>query len=117
NLTFNFASIEQIEIDEQLSYYENKGDIRLTDAAFFNLIDKVAERGAASELTRATNLLLKAGDIKETAMKAETNPHKKKSFPKIILPFYNRALELRTGHGDTRSLTAKIKELEAMHGS
>lgn len=117
NLNFNFVSIEQIEIDEQLNYYENKGDIRLTDAAFFNLIDKVAERGRANELLRAINLLIKTGDIKETAMNAESNPHKKKSFPKMILPFYNKAFELLTGHGDTKQLAAKIKELEAIHES
>jgi len=114
NLNFNFASIEQIEIDEQFIYYENKGDIRLTDAAFFNLIDKVADRAAASELLRAVNLLIKIAGVKETAMNVETNPHKKKSFPKMILPFYNRALELLTGRGDTKLLTAKIKELEAI---
>lgn len=117
NINFNFASIEQIEINEQLTYYENKGDIRLTDAAFFNLIDKVAERGVASELLRAINLLTNAGGIKEAVMNAEANPHKKKSFPKMILPFYNRALELLTGRGDTKPLAAKIKELETIHNS
>jgi len=117
NLNFNFTSIEQIEIDEQLTYYENKGDIRLTDAAFFNLVDKVAEREVTSELQRAINLLIKAGGIKETVMDAETNPHKKKSFPKTILPFYNRALELLKGHGNAKSLAIKIRELEAMQNS
>lgn len=117
NLNFNFASIEQIEIDEQLAYYEKKGDIRFTDAAFFNLIDKVAERAVAHEIQRAINLLIKAGKIKETAMNAEKNPHKKKSFTKMILPFYNKALELLTGRGDTKPLTAKINELEVLNGS
>jgi hypothetical protein len=117
NLRFNFASIEQIEIDEQLKYYESKGDIRLPNAIFFNLVDKVSERGASNELSRAVNLLVKAGDIKETAMNAETKPQKKKSFPKMILPFYKRALELLNGRGGTKSLTAKIKELEAIHES
>ncbi|MGN8055144.1 hypothetical protein ACTJKN_02650 [Pedobacter sp. 22163] len=117
NLTFNFASIEQIEIDERLNYYENKGNIRVTDAAFFNLIDKVVERNLEDELYRTSKLLIKAGEIKEAMMIEEKNPHKKKSFPKMILPFYNRALELLDGLGDTQTLARKIKELEEIHNS
>ncbi|WP_442591925.1 hypothetical protein ACSBL2_11925 [Pedobacter sp. AW31-3R] len=117
NINFNFASIEQIEINDQLTYYENKGGIRITDAFFFNLIDEVADRGAASELIRAINLLANAESIKEAIMNAEPNPYKKKSFPKMILPFYNLALELLTGRSDTKALAAKIKELETIQNS
>ena len=48
-------------------------------------------------------------------MEKETNPFYKKSPPKAILPFYNRASELLPGKGDTKALEDRIKGLENIH--
>ena len=94
NINMYFDRIEDIEIDEQLQRFENKEDITKNNTEFFNLVDKVKERNDPNELVRATQLLLKFGDVGKTKMDSEENPYKKKSFPKIILPYYRKALEI-----------------------
>ncbi len=113
NITMNFARIEDIEIDEQLSRFETKEDITKNNADFFNLIDKVKERNNPLELRRATLLLLKYGDVRKDKMDAEENPFKKKSFPKIILPYYRKALEIGENiFQDIDEFKKTISELE-----
>ncbi|QTE24253.1 hypothetical protein [Polaribacter cellanae] len=94
NINMYFDRIEDIEIDEQLQRFENKDDITKNNADFFNLVDKVVERNNANEIVRATQLLLKFGDIRKTKMDTEENIYKKRSFPKMILPYYRKALEI-----------------------
>lgn len=94
NIRMDMARIEDIEIDDQLKRYENKEDITKNDKDFFNLVDKVKERNNPSEIRRATLLLLKYGDKRMDKMEAEENEYKKKSYPKIILPYYKLALEI-----------------------
>lgn len=114
NINFNFPSLEKIEIDEQLARYEKKADISTKDVAFFNLIDKVIERNEPNEIKRAFELLMKTGDTKYTAMQAEPNVFRKKTLPKGMLLFYNKALDILNGKGDTKDLIRRINELEAI---
>ncbi len=94
NINMYFDRIEDIEIDEQLQRFESKDDITKNNIEFFNLVDKVKERNNTNELVRATQLLLKFGDARKSKMDVEENPFKKKSYPKIILPYYRLALEI-----------------------
>lgn len=112
NITMYFDDIETIEIKEQLRRYENKSDITKSDLEFHNLIDKIKERQVPQEIIRATNLLVKFGNVRFQKMADEQNQHKKKSFAKIILPYYQRAAEIGSQYFDTKDLLQRIKELE-----
>ena len=112
NITFNMPNIETIEIDDQLKRYENKDDIHQSDVEFHNLVEKISDRRQANEIARATNLLLKFGGLRHTKMEQEQNPFKKKSFPKFILPFYKKAIEIGSTLFDTTPIKKVIDELE-----
>lgn len=114
NINMYFDRIEDIEIDDQIKRYESKVDITKNDKDFFNLVDKIKERNRPQEIRRITELLLKYGDARKEKMDAEENPYKKKSFPKIILPYYNKALEIgQSIFKDVEVFKKSIKELEA----
>lgn len=112
NITFNMPNIETIEIDDQLKRYENKDDIHQSDVEFHNLVEKISDRRQANEIARATNLLLKFGSLRHTKMEQEQNSFKKKSFPKFILPFYKKAIEIGSTLFDTTPIKKVIDELE-----
>jgi hypothetical protein len=112
NIRMYFDNLETIEVREQLSRYENKNDIVKNDSEFQNLIDKVIERKDPNEIGRATHLLVKFGNVRYQKMVDEQNPHKKQSFPKIILPYYKRAAEIGSQLFDTTELKKRIAELE-----
>lgn len=117
NLNINFPAIEQIEISEQLTHYEGKDKVLKNDAAFNNLIDKVAERKNSQELTRAIKVLLKFGDFKLKEMEAEVNEFKKRSLPIGIIPFYRRAAEIMEGVYDNKPILEKVRNLESISGA
>lgn len=112
NINMYFDNIETIEIIEQLTRYENKSDINKNNAEFNNVVDKVKERNNPNELIRAVNLLAKFGHVRDKKMELEQNPHKKNSYPNIILPYYKKAVELGDNIADMISLKERIKELE-----
>jgi hypothetical protein len=112
NINMYFENIETIEIKDQLTRYENKDDIKKSDTEFHNLVDKVKERNNPHEIIRAVNLLAKFGEVRDKKMQAEENEHKKNSFPKIILPYYEKAVELGNDLTDMKSLKDRIKELK-----
>jgi len=112
NIRFGMPTIENIEIDDQLKRYEAKDDIHKSDLEFHNLIDKVVDRQRPEEIARATTLLLKFGELRHQKMRQEENPFKRQSFPKYILPFYRRAIEIGSDLFDTREIKAAIEELE-----
>ena len=105
-------NVETMEIDNQLKRYDNKDDIHQSDVEFFNLIEKISDRRQPNEIARATNLLLKFGNLRKLKMEQEQNPMKQKSFPKFILPFYKRAIELGSTLFDTKQIEKLIDELE-----
>lgn len=112
NITFNMPNIETIEIDDQLKRYENKDDIHQSDVEFHNLVEKISDRRQPNEIARATNLLLKFGGLRHKKMEQEQNPFKKRSFPKFILPFYKKAIEIGSTLFDTTPVKKVIDELE-----
>ncbi len=112
NINFNMPNVENIEIDDQLKRYENKDDIYKSDVEFHNLIDKISDRKQSNEIDRATNLLLKFGGLRHKKMEEEQNSFKKKSFPKFIIPFYKRAIEIGSPLFDTTPIKKVIEELE-----
>ncbi len=112
NITFNMPNVETIEIDDQLRRYENKNDIHQSDVEFHNLVEKVSDRKIPSEIARATNLLLKFGSLRKQKMDNEENLFKKRSFPKYILPFYKKAIEIGSELFDTTPIKTAITELE-----
>lgn len=112
NITFNMPNIETIEIDEQIKRYENKNDIHQSDVEFHNLVEKISDRKESNEIARATNLLLKFGDLRHKKMELEQNPFKKRSFPKVILPFYEKAIEIGSALFDTTPIKKAIEELK-----
>lgn len=112
NIIINMPNIETVEIDEQLKRYENKDDIHQSDAEFHNLIEKISDRKEAKEIARATNLLLKFGGLRYDKMVREENPFKKRSYPKFILPFYKKAVEIGNNLFDTTIIKKAIEELE-----
>ena len=64
-------------------------------------------------MRRETILFLKYGDFKKDQMEAEENPYKKKSFPKIILPYYRLAMEIGSQFfKDIDKFNQTIKSLE-----
>ncbi len=112
NITFNTPSVETVEIDDQLKRYENKDDIHQSDVEFHNLMEKISDRRQPNEIARATKLLLKFGGLRHKKMEQEQNPFKKRSFPKFILPFYKRAIEIGSSLFDTIPIKKAIEELE-----
>lgn len=112
NITFNMPNVETIEIDDQLKRYENKDDIHQSDVEFHNLVEKVSDRKLPPEIARATNLLLKFGSLRQQKMDKEENLFKKRSYPKYILPFYNKAMEIGSQLFDTTPIKKAIVELE-----
>lgn len=114
NLRMTHADIEAIEISDQLKRYEGKANINRSDADFNNLVDMVKERDRQDEMARAVLLLEKFADVRKDMMDAETDPFKKRSFPKMILPLYQQAVELGKGLFDLAPITKKIKAIEAI---
>mgnify|MGYP001009955723 CR=1 FL=1 len=45
-------------------------------------------------------------------MEQEQNPFKKQSFPKFILPFYKKAIEIGSALFDTTPIKKAMEELE-----
>ena len=117
NITFDSASVETIEIRDSLTRYENKEDINRSDREFENLVDKILERRDATEIYRATHLLVKFGDIRLKKMLAETNGFKQRNFPKIILPFYRQAVEVGSKIMDMTQVKKNIETLEKFMNS
>lgn len=117
NITFSHTKIETIEIRESITRYEEKDDINKSDREFENLVDKIIERGDATEIHRATSLLIKFGDVRLQKMIAETNGYKQRNFPKIILPFYKQAVEIGSKIMDMTLVKKNIEKLEEFMGS
>ena len=113
NIRFSHTDVETIEIREQLTRFENKPNIKRSDYEFNNLIDMVRERNRQDELARAILLLLKFGDARFNAMEAETNQFKKASYPKMIIPFYEKAIEINKSQFDLKEIIAKNEILKA----
>lgn len=112
NLNFNLFSTETLEIDDQLKRFEAKTYVVKNDAAFNKLLDDINSRQSQGELERAIQLLINYGNYKNREMDAESNPHKKKSLPKGIIYFFEKALELSRGRWDLKGLEARIADLE-----
>jgi hypothetical protein len=112
NINMYLDNIETIEIREQLKRYINKPDINKSDADFINLIDKVKERKIPAEVQTATQLLVKFGNVRFDKMDSEQNENKKKSFVKIILPYYEKALEIGEIYFDMTDLKSRIEQLK-----
>lgn len=112
NIRMYSENIETIEITEQLTRYENKADINKSDTEFHNLVEKVVERKRANEIARATLLLVKFGDLRFKKMVNEENQFKRESYPKFILPFYKRAIEIGAQLFDTKEIKKRIEMLE-----
>lgn len=111
NIQISSPQIEKIEIDESLIRYESKKDIKSSNNEFFNLVDKISDRGHTDEMIRVIELLIKFGDLKFQLYEAETNEFKKKSLKKLPLPFYQKVIQLNR-HLDIRTIIKKTKELE-----
>ncbi len=111
NINFNMPDIETVEIREQLTRYENKEDINQSDVEFHELVKNISDRKEPSEIARATNLLLKFGGLRQKKMDEEENPFKKRSFPKYIIPFYEKAIEIGDGLFDTKPIQEEIDRL------
>jgi hypothetical protein len=110
NIRYSMRDKEAIEIDERLTRYENKPKINISDVEFNNFADKIIDRNLNTEMKRLVELFIKFGDKKYENWKAETNPHRKASLPKDILPYYKKADSLNK-HIDPKVMKARIKEL------
>ncbi|WP_299163228.1 hypothetical protein [uncultured Tenacibaculum sp.] len=108
NIRFNIPNIETVEVGEQLTRYENKDDIHQSDVEFHNLVEKISDRKRPVEIERATKLLLKFGDLRHQKMEKETNAFKKRSYPKYIIPFYKKAIQIGSGLLDMKSIQGKL---------
>ncbi len=117
NIRMSFENIETIEIQDSLSRYEKKDDINRSDLEFENLVDKILERNNPDEIYRATLLLVKFGDERLKKMVAEKNEFKQRNFPKIILPFYMKAVEIDSKIMDMKKVKENIKTLEEFMAS
>lgn len=102
---------ETLDLDDQLSRYEAKGDIRLTDAEFNGMLDTIGERKIPREVHRAAKLLVKFGMLMDGKAMAETNVFKRKSLIENTLIYYRRILALAPGMV-TAELPARIAQLE-----
>jgi hypothetical protein len=107
-----FQNLETIEINEQLKRYDSKSDINKNDSEFQNLIAKIKERQEPIELKKATQLLIKFGNVRYEKMNSEQNNQRKQWFPKIILQYYEKALEMGDTFFDTTELKKKISVLK-----
>jgi len=114
NITVYYDSVETIEVREGLERYDSKPHIKRHDAEFQNLVSKIKERNIPQEMVAAVNLLVKFGAARESMMDAETNPFKKRSIPKTIVPFYEQAIDIGQGLVDTTAMVTKIQELETL---
>jgi len=112
NITMNFANKASIEIQDQIKRYEEKPSIRLNNAEFQNLVDKVIERRRDPEIASIVRMLVKFGDDKYKNMQAETNPHKKKNLPRYILPYYEQAKQHGQDLFDFKEIDKRIIELK-----
>lgn len=112
NITFDSDSLETIELSDNLARYEAKSDVTRNDSEFINLVDKVTERGRPKEVYRAVSLLVKFAENRFEKMVREKNPHKKKSLPKSILPYYQKAIDIGGKFFDMSQVDDRIKELE-----
>lgn len=118
NINMYFNNIVSIELIDQLKRYEGKDDIRKNDSEFHNMIDKIGERKLSHELSRATKLLLKFGDIRRMKTEQETFAPKKASFAKITLPYYRKAREIGSKFfKDLKAFEKEIKALEKLASS
>ena len=113
NIRMSFTHVETIEIQEALTRYENKPDIRKSDLEFQNLIDKISERQEPTEIFRATLLLLKFGDVRYQKMIEETNLFKLRDYPRRILPFYRQAVDIGSQIIDMTQAKKNITLLES----
>lgn len=111
NIRMNSASLETIEISDNLTRYETKAEITKNDSEFMNLVDKVAERGQPEEVYRAVSLLVKFAEIRFGKMIEEKNPFKKKSLPKSILPYYQRAIDIGSKFFDMSQVGDRMKDV------
>jgi len=112
NININFANVETIEIQDSLTRYEKKDDIKRSDLEFQNIVDKIVERNNPDEIYRATHLLVKFGDVRLKKMIDEKNGFKQRNFPKIIVPFYKQAVEIGSKIMDMTKVNENIKKLE-----
>jgi hypothetical protein len=117
NIRINHENVEAIEIQDSLTRYENKEDIKRSDLEFENLVDKIIERNNPEEIYRATHLLVKFGDVRLKKMIAEKNGFKQRNYPKIILPFYRRAVEIGSKIMEMKKVNENIKTLEEFMAS
>jgi hypothetical protein len=111
NIHFSFPQEETIEIDETLTRYESKQDIKTTNAEFNNLVDKITERRFEREMIRIIDLLVKYGNEKYDKWKNETNDFKKQSIKKLALPFYEKVIEINQ-HLDTKEILKRMSDLK-----
>jgi len=111
NISFNMPNVESVEIGQKLTRYENKDDIHQSDVEFHNLVEKISDRKVPAEIERATNLLLKFGGLRQQKMDNEENVFKKRSFPKYIIPFYKKAIQIGNGLFDHRPIQDEIDRL------
>lgn len=112
NINMYFENLETIEVRDGLTRYLNKDDINKNDMEFHNLVDKVMERQVPEEIAAATDLLMRFGDARFKRMEEEENIWKKKSMPKIILPYYRRAVEIGSKIFDMTQVRKRIEILE-----
>lgn len=111
NIRFNMPNVETVEIDEQLTRYEGKDNIHHSDVEFHNLVEEISIRKEPGEIFRATNLLLKFGALRQQKMDNEENFFKKRSFPKYIIPFYRKAIQIGNGLFDPEPIQGEINRL------
>lgn len=111
NIQISFPQQEAIEIDEALTRYESKADIKTSNSEFFNLVDKVCERNLGNEMPRIIDLLIKFGNSKYDKWKSETNEHKKEAIKPHSLPFYEKAVEINK-HLNLKEILKRIKEIK-----
>ena len=57
-------------------------------------------------------MLLKFGGLRHKKKEQEQNPFKKRGFPKFVLPFYKRSIEIGSPLFDTTTIKKAIEELE-----
>jgi hypothetical protein len=112
NIRLNFANVEILEINDQLRRYEEKSDIHQSDVEFHNMVEKIMDRRNNGEIARATVLLLKFGNLRYEKMLKEENPFKRRGYPKFILPFFNKAVEIGSSFFDTSEIKKLIVKLE-----
>jgi hypothetical protein len=114
NIHINLSDTETLEIADQLSRFEGKTHVVKNDIAFNNLLDVIKERNRDDELARAIQVLINYGNFKQGKMEKEENPHKKKSLPKGIIPFFEKAIELAKGKWDLSGLKIRIDSLDKL---